>query len=160
MKCPKFISNVLKPFSCGMLIGCLCLTSTPIYSNASASTEGNRKYVTVNNVQFTMYNSADTLKLNNKKYAYASTTVTAEQMLQAGFLGAEPILYYSNGNVAFHGELTYSSDNSGTYSGVTSISGFTDSPAVYSCGYAYIWNGINYHIKYQPDKTGNLSNYT
>lgn len=160
MKCTKFISNVLKPFSCGMLIGCLCLTSTPIYSNASATTEGNKKYVTVNNVQFEMYNGLYTGKLNNKQYACAYTVVSAEQKLQDGFLGGKAVLYHSSGTVAAFGNEEYSSGYSSILTATTSRNDFGGSPVVYSHGYAYIWNGRNDYITYQPNKTANLNNYT
>jgi len=161
MKQKDILSNILKPFSCGVLISCLCLCSTPIYSNAAGSTYGTKKYTTINGVSFTMQNSLYTGRegSDNHKYGRAYTSVDASINLNGGYLGTTPVLRYSSGTVAKFGATTYTSGYSSGISSYADKTYFTDSPTFYSHGYVEIWDGYDYQ-QFQPYRTANLNNYT
>ena len=161
MKNKSFLSNVLKPFFCGTVVSCLCLCSTPISSSAAGSTQGTKKYTTINGVSFIMQNSLYTGResSDNHKYGRAYTSVDASINLQGGFMGTLPVLYYSSGVVAKWGATTYTSGYSAGISSYADKTYFTDSPTFYSYGYVEIWDGYDYQ-EFHPYKTANLNNYT
>jgi len=161
MKHQEILSNVLKPFICGIMISCLCLCSAPIYSNAAGSTYGAKKYATINGVSFTMQNSLYTGREgnDNHKYGRAYTDVEASINLQGGFLGTTPVLYYSSGTIAKWGATTYTSGYSAGIATYAEMTYFTNSPTFYSHGYVEIWDGYDYQ-DFRPYKTANLNNYT
>ncbi len=154
------IASMLKPFTCGALIGCICLG--PVMSaNAAASTHGAKKYATVNGVSFTMKNSmyTGTEGSDSHRYARAATSVQAEQNLDGGFMGVTPVLCNSLGATVKFGTTSYSSnDTSGTSSSVDKTY-FADSAAYSSWGYVEIRNGSDY-LQYRPARTASLNNYS
>lgn len=158
----KYITNILKPFTCGLLISSICLGSTFYASAAEHWEPSNPFYVEYSGVRYTITNTVYTGILNSKKFARAGISVSMNYNVPAYYVSIKPALCDPNNNNAVikAGEWYYNDGSSSQISRTVSLEGFQNSPSYCALGYASIRTSSGSYAEYRGFASPALSNYS
>lgn len=158
---PKYIANILKPFTCGLLISSICLGSTFYASAAEHWVSGDPFRVAYSGVTFEIKNTVYTGILNSKRFARAGTSISANYSVPSAYMGVKPMLCYASNNaVAVDGTWSYNTSPSSMISVTVSAENVSSSTAYRSWGSGKIRFTPGNYLEYQAYESPELSNYS
>jgi hypothetical protein len=136
----------------GFVIAAMLLLAMPQYASAQGIAYSTPLYFTV---IYPYWNQAwINTTTGQPAGAGTSISVNGSYNVPAGYMGAVPVMYYSNGAVCRVGSWTYNGSASGGF-GVITSPGCGAGPVYYSQGASRNWNGsgyVQYGTNASPDE--------